>query len=71
MLELYSGKKKQKFSSNSSQVILLILLIYSRNKKAVRLSKDHKATDIDEQKLVEARGGMVLMGKVGGTNSIK
>jgi protein phosphatase PTC1 len=38
----------------------------SRGGKAVRLTKDHKATDKSEQERVKKSGGAVFGGKIGG-----
>jgi serine/threonine protein phosphatase PrpC len=40
--------------------------VLSSNGQAQRLSKDHKATDPEEVKIVEANGGIIKDGRVGG-----
>lgn len=44
---------------------------YSRKGKAIRLSKDHKADSLEEQKRVESEGGVMLQGKVAGKSNIE
>jgi len=40
--------------------------VLNRKGQAIRLNYDHKATDESEKKRIEAAGGMMIMGKVGG-----
>jgi len=41
-------------------------VVLNRGGKALRVSYDHKASDVEEKKRIEAVGGMILHGKVAG-----
>ena len=43
-----------------------VMMNYSRNGKAERISCDHKASDPEEKKRVEAGQGFIIQNKVGG-----
>lgn len=47
-------------------VSFVVLSFSSRNGKALRLTKDHKATDEEEADRIKESGGWVVVGKVAG-----
>jgi len=57
---------KQLYVANSGDARCVV----NKGGQAIRMSKDHKATDPEEEARIRARGGLVLMGKVAATLAV-
>ena len=58
------AKKEKKSASCTRQIAVMRAPSWRAGKEAIRLTFDHKASDPDEQKRIEASQGFVLRGRV-------